>query len=197
MARGTGQSRLARGCRRALTAAALVACLPSPLVLAAELISSLVDIRQGSALSDLARGLTDGGYELQSGAWVSFDDWYRTDWPELHVNFLTQYTEDSGILWGFGTGERGEKYEIAPSLKLGFITQTHPRPTSTLALSVTTTLFGRFTELPCEADYGELGAYPVNCRLAAGELAPEDTLQHLVKADPARLNVSLSYRASF
>jgi hypothetical protein len=197
MAHGTGPSGFAFGQLRALAAAALLAGLPSPLLSAGELVTSLVDIRQGSGLSELARSLTNGGYELQSGEWLSFEDWYRTDWPELYVDFLTQYAEDSGILWGFGTGERGEKYEIAPSLKLGFITQIHPQPNSTLALTATTTFFGEFSELPCEADYGVLGTYPVNCRLAASQLAPEETLQYLVKSEPARLTLSLSFRASF
>jgi len=162
-----------------------------------ELVTSLVDIRQGSDLSSLAQSLGEGGYELQDGTWVSFDKWYRTDWPEVHLELLTQYSDDSGITWGFSTGERGEKYELLPSLKLGVITQTHPKPNSTLALSLATTLLGNFEELPCEADYGELGTFNVNCRLAASDMEPEDTLRYLVKAEPARLKLSVSYRASF
>lgn len=176
---------------------ALVTTLAASPVRAQQFTTSLVDIRQGSELSDKARQLGDGGYELQDGTWVSFDKWYHTDWPELHVDLLTQYAEDSGILWGIGTGEQAEKYRIDPSLTLGLITQSHPSPASTLSLTVTGTLWGKLTEFPCEADYGDLGTYTVNCRLAAGIDSPEDTLKYLLRSDPTRLHISLSFRASF
>jgi len=159
--------------------------------------TSLVDVRQGSELSDKVMALGEGGYELAYGDWVSLSQWYHTDWPDLHIDFLTQYAEDSGILWGISTGERGIKYRIDPSLTLGLITQTHPSTASTLSLSVTGTLWGNLTEFPCEADYGELGTYTVNCRLAATELAPEYTLKYLLNDAPSRLHISLSFRANF
>lgn len=182
-----------------MTAAfAAIVCLVSQCTaVGQELITSLVDVRQGSELSDLARSLGEGGYELQDGAWVSFGKWYHTDWPEVHVTLLTQYAEDGGIIWGFSTGERGEKYKLLPSLKVGIVAQTHPKPTSTVGLSISTTLLGNLEELPCSADYGELGSFTVNCRLAASELAPEDTLRYLVRAHPARFNLSVSYRGRF
>jgi hypothetical protein len=159
--------------------------------------TSLVAIHQGSALSDQASSLRAGGYELQDGTWVSFDKWYRTSWIDLHVDLLTQITEDNGILWGFGTGERGDKYRIAPSFKLGFMTQMHPNPASTLSLSLTTTFGGDLTERTCNANYGDLGTYTVNCRLAASETPPEETLKYLVNAKPERLHLWLSYRVTF
>lgn len=164
---------------------------------AQELTTSLIDIHLGSGLSDTASALGIGGYELQDGTWVSFQSWYHTDWPDLHVQLLTQVSPDSGVLWGFSTGESGPKYRIDPGFTLGYITQTHPKPNNTVSLSVTTNLGGSLTELPCEADYGELGTYTANCRLAASELSPKDSLKYLVKADPARLHLSLSFRASF
>ncbi|RRH95599.1 hypothetical protein EH240_24250 [Mesorhizobium tamadayense] len=164
---------------------------------AQEMTTSLVDIHQGSPLSDRARDLGNGGYELQDGRWVSFNRWYHANWLDLHVDLLTQLTESSGILWGIGTGEQGEKYRIAPSLKLGFLTQTHPSPSSTLSLSVTSIIGGNLTERPCVADYGNLGTYSVNCRLAAGETAPEETLKYLVNATPERLHLWLNYRVTF
>ncbi|TGQ54340.1 hypothetical protein EN836_09855 [Mesorhizobium sp. M1C.F.Ca.ET.193.01.1.1] len=164
---------------------------------AQEMTTSLVNIHQGSWLSDRARSLAAGGYELQDGSLVSFNQWYRSNWIDLHVDFLTQITENSGILWGVGTGEQGEKYRIAPSLKLGFLTQTHPSPYSTLSLSVTSIIGGNLTEKPCVADYGDLGTYSVNCRLAAGETAPEETLKYLVNATPERLRLWLNYRVTF
>ncbi|TIP07073.1 MAG: hypothetical protein E5X90_20540, partial [Mesorhizobium sp.] len=67
----------------------------------------------------------------------------------------------------------------------------------TLSLSVTSTFGGNLSEKPCVADYGDLGTYSVNCRLAAGETAPEDTLKYLVNATPERLRLWLNYRVTF
>ena len=180
------------------TAALLLCALvgESPAI-AQEMTTSLVDIHQGSPLSDRARGLGNGGYELQNGTFVSFNQWYRANWVDMHVDLLTQITEDTGILWGFGTGEEGEKYRIAPSLKLGFLTQIHPNPNSTLSLSLTTTIGGKLTEKSCEADYGDLGSYSVNCRLAASQMAPEETLKYLVNAKPESQHLWLNYRVTF
>lgn len=200
MVQSIGESRSKRwGLLRALALVLAFAAVALPVApaMAQQFVTSLVDIHQGSPQSDIASSLAEGGYELQKGAWVSLAKWYHTDWPEVQVDLLTQYAEDSGIIWGFGTGEQGEKYRIDPSLKLGFITQIHPKPTSTLALTASTTLWGHFTEFPCEADYGELGTFTVNCRLAAGEKSPDETLKYLVNSDPARLHVSLSFSASF
>ncbi|TGT75282.1 hypothetical protein EN802_09790 [bacterium M00.F.Ca.ET.159.01.1.1] len=181
------------------SAAALLSCafLFASTAMAQEWTTSLVDIHQGSPLSDKARGLGNGGYELQSGSWVSFSRWYHASWVDMHVDFLTQITPDTGILWGFGTGEQAEKYRIEPSLKLGFLTQIHPNPNSTLSLSVTSTIGGNLTEKPCQADYGDLGTYSVNCRLAAGETAPEETLKYLVNAKPETMRLWLNYRLTF
>lgn len=182
-----------------LCAAALLLCALSfaSTAMAQEWTTSLVDIHQGSPLSDKARGLGNGGYELQSGSWVSFSRWYHASWVDMHVDFLTQITPDTGFLWGFGTGEQAEKYRIEPSLKLGFLTQIHPNPNSTLSLSVTSTIGGGLTEKPCEADYGDLGTYSVNCRLAAGVTAPEETLKYLVSAKPETMHLWLNYRLTF
>jgi hypothetical protein len=172
------------------TAAFLLCALWASPSIAQELTTSLVDIHQGSPLGN-------GGYELQNGTFVSFDQWYRSSWVDMHVDLLTQVTEDTGILWGFGTGEEGEKYRIEPSLKLGFLTQMHPNPNSTLSLSLTTTIGGKLTEKSCEADYGDLGSYSVNCRLAASQMAPEETLKYLVNAKPESQHLWLNYRVTF
>jgi len=174
---------------------------------------SLVSVTQGSSLSETARSLSNGsyefrddgtlvpvsGYELQDGTWVSFEKWYRTDWVGLQIDFLTQFNDDLGLLWGLGTGERGEKYTIDPSLKVGLVAQAHPQPNSTVSLTVTSILGGRLNELPCIADYGDIGGgeQEVNCRLAATRMPPEETLKYLVKADPSRLYIALGYRANF
>ena len=179
------------------TALLLYGLLAASPAIAQEMTTSLVDVHQGSPLSDRARGLGNGGYELQDGSWVSFTQWYHASWVDMHVDLLTQITQDTGILWGFGTGEEGEKYRIEPSLKLGFLTQMHPGPNSTLSLSLTTTLGGKLTEKPCEANYGDLGTYSVNCRLAASEMAPEETLKYLVNAKPESQHLWLNYRVTF
>lgn len=158
----------------------------------------LVDIGQGSTLTDTATALGDGGYELSDGTWQSLGGWYHTDWPDTHIEFMSQFGEDFGLLWGLSTGERAEKYTIDPSIRLGFVAQAHPSPDAVLSLSVKTILAGQLNEHACEGDYGEIGGIQkVNCRLAASFLPPEETLQYLVSAIPSRLYVSLSYRASF
>ncbi|MER8747868.1 hypothetical protein NKH57_01040 [Mesorhizobium sp. M1050] len=179
------------------TALLLYGLLSAYPAIAQEVTTSLVDLHQGSPLSDRAHDLGGGGYELQDGSRISFNQWYHASWVDMHVELLTQITEDTGILWGFGTGEEGEKYRIEPSLKLGFLTQMHPGPNSTLSLSLTTTLGGKLTEKPCEANYGDLGTYSVNCRLAASEMAPEETLKYLVNAKPESQHLWLNYRVTF
>lgn len=186
---------------RLVVIAAVMACVASvapDASLGQERTISIVDLYQGTSLSALARGLGVGGYELQDGTWVSFEKWYHANWIDLHADFLTELADDFGVLWGVGTGEWAPKYRIDPSLKLGIITQAHPRANATLSLTATTTLGGSLTELPCIADYGDIGGVQsVNCRLAAGELPPAETLKYLVKADPTRLYVALTYRANF
>ena len=201
--RSVGSSRRAPyrlGCAALIAAASTFALCGSTPLLADDLVHStyLLGIHQGSGLSDAAEALGDGGYELSDGTWVSFKKWYDGGWKDLFVDLLTQLGDDYGVLWGVSTGERGEKYTIDPSLKLGIIVQAHPKPNSTLSLTVTSTLGGSLTELPCQADYGDIGGIQtVNCRLAASPLPPEDTLKYLVKADPNRLSVRVTYSASF
>lgn len=158
----------------------------------------VIDISQGSELTEAVRALAVGGYELARGGWVSLPNWYRTDWPDTHVDMLTQIGDDFGILWGFGTGERGEKYRIDPSLRLGLVAQAHPSPDTVLSLTVRGIFWGNLTEDTCEADYGDIaGVQTVNCRLAASEMPTAETLQYLANAEPNRLHVSLTYSASF
>lgn len=169
----------------------------------------LIDIAQDSEMSATAARLGDGwydesegsfvtGFELAKGGWVPFADWYHTDWPDTRIDMLAQFGEDFGLLWGFSTGERGEKYAIDPSLRLGFVAQAHPSTNSVLSLTVRGVLWGNLSEKPCEGDYGDIGGIQtVNCRLAATFLPPEETLQHLAHAEPNRLHISLTYSASF
>lgn len=181
-----------------MAAAALLTLAATPVLAQDDQRSlNLIDIHLGSPLSETVQALSEGGYELSDGTYVDFGPWYQTYWHDLSLEWLLQLGPDDGLLWGFSTGEHGEKYRIDPAVKLGFITQSHPRSNSTLSLTLTTTLWGHLTEYPCTADYGNLGTYTVNCRLAASEIAPEDTLAYLLDEDPSRLTISLSYFVNF
>jgi hypothetical protein len=99
---------------------------------------------------------------------------------------MTQLSSETGLIWGVGTGERGVKYRISPSFKLGFIHQARLGRCTTFTLRATTTLGGRLREKACTADYGDIGGVQaVNCRLAASEMEPAETLHHLFN-DTAR-----------
>ena len=194
------ETRLEEMQRRAAILAILVLCLGTSAVSAQSELPpiNLIDIGQGAGLSGAAAGLGQGGYELADGTWQSFSGWYHTDVPEVHFEFLTPLSEDFGLIWGMGTGERAAKYIIDPSFRLGFIAQTKPTDNSVLSLTANTILFGQLMEQPCEADYGTIGGVQtVHCRLAASELAPADTLQYLAYAEPTRLRVSCNFRVSF
>ena len=183
---------------RLLLGSLLLALLPVGQVQADEIQTNIIGVTQGSELSETVRGNEYGGYELAHAEWQSFYNWYHTNWFDVRVDMLTQYTPDFGVLWGFSTGEAGEKFNIQPSIKLGIITQSHPVPNGTFTLSIATILGGRLTELPCTADYGDIGGIQqVNCRLAATTIAPKDTLPLLWNLNPELLKVVLSYEATF
>ncbi|MCW3782195.1 hypothetical protein OM960_11400 [Defluviimonas sp. CAU 1641] len=161
--------------------------------------TQLVDARAGTSLSDIARQLGTGGYELSDGSPVAFSDWYSSSWTDLRLTWVTQVSQNFGVYWGFGTGERGPKYEIEPSLKLGLIVLQPVSRNGMLSLSATTVIGGAFNEGTCTADYGAIGGtQTVNCRLAASVLPPEETLAYLVHEKPAdRFELILRYRLSF
>ncbi|WP_294608504.1 hypothetical protein [Roseovarius sp.] len=145
----------------------------------------LVDIRAGEDLSQSIRKFRQGGYELSNGNYVSFSRWYKSNWRNLQITMMTQTSKEFGLLWGFGTGEVGEKYTIDPSLKIGFIWQSEVEENFRLSLSATTLIGGKLREKPCLANYGAIGGVQkVNCRLAASFLAPADTLNYLINESP-------------
>ena len=132
------------------------------------------------------RGLKGQGFETSGGNRVDFDAWYSTNWTDLRIAWFTQFTRETGLIWGVGTGERGAQYRISPSLKLGLLYQTRLGRRTTFTLRATTTLGGRLRESACSADYGDIGGVQaVNCRLAASELQPAETLRYLFN-DTAR-----------
>ncbi|MFP8835427.1 hypothetical protein ACLIJR_14280 [Hydrogenophaga sp. XSHU_21] len=148
--------------------------------------TSLIGVQQGSDLSSRVRSLKGQGFETSGGDRVDFAPWYSTNWTDLRITWMTQLSSHTGLIWGVGTGERGVKYRISPSLKLGLIHQAHLGRHTTLTLRATTTLGGRLRERPCTADYGAIGGVQaVNCRLAASELEPTETLRYLFN-DTAR-----------
>lgn len=158
-----------------------------------------VEFSQGSELSRLGANYRAGGFESAAGQWVGFDRWYRPKWVDTRVTWMTQLTPALGVLWGVSTGERAEKYTIAPSLKLGVVYQIQTTSRSTFSLKATSVIGGRMKEQACTADYGDIGGVAqVNCRLAATVMAPADTLKYLTNAlPPDRNSVQIRYTFIF
>jgi hypothetical protein len=158
----------------------------------------LVGLQQGSYLSRAARNLRSGGFELSGGGSVLFNDWYKTRWTDVTITWMTQVNENFGVLFGASTGERGKKYTIGPSLKLGVVMQTQAGKNALLSLRATAMLGGDLREKSCTADYGEIGGVvAVNCRLAASTLPPDETLKHLLKEKPhnqSEISIALTWR---
>lgn len=161
--------------------------------------TSLLDIRMGGDLNDIVRDISRGRYELSDGTPVHFRDWYNSRWTNLEVDFLTQISDDFGILWGVGTGERGKKYRIKPSVRLGAIKQFRTSEYGYLTFQATVTLGGDLKEKACIADYGEIGGVQkVNCRLAASPLPPKETLPYLLDEEPYdAIFASINYALRF
>jgi hypothetical protein len=171
-------------------------CLGTQPVTAQEFLEDtfLLDVRLGSARSQIARDLSDGGYELADGTPVSFSDWYDASFPELNVLFLTELTPSLGLAWGLSTGERGEKYKIDPGFWVGFIQNFELTKNSRLTISALTLLGGNFRERSCIGNYGDIGGIQsVNCRLAASLLPPTETLDFLVR-EPGFIETLISIR---
>ncbi len=161
--------------------------------------SHLVSVQFGSELSRQVSQVRSQGYESAGGNWISMDPWYRSTWKDLRLTWMTQLTRNSGFLWGLGTGERGEKYAIAPSLKFGFVHQASVGTNALLSLRATTVLGGRMSEKSCVADYGEIGGVQeVNCRMAASTMPPAETLKYLMNGPPRdRFEVMVQFKQMF
>ncbi len=186
----------------------LVVCLGIPAAKATELPVAakyfftntyLIDIGQGSQLSQVMRSSQAGGFETTNGNWISFKGWYSTNWTDSRLAMMTQLTPWLGLIWGASTGELGEKYTIDPSVKVGLVIRHDFAKNSSLSFKATTILGGSLREKSCIADYGEIGGQQkVNCRLAATPLAPTDTLQYLYNMKPLNSYfLSLQYSLSF
>ncbi|WP_302174538.1 hypothetical protein [uncultured Hydrogenophaga sp.] len=166
----------------------------------ARLSTRLFDVTVRSELSQKVRGFRDQSYELSAGAVAPLEDWYRPrTLPDTVFRFLTPFGPDNGLVWGFGTGERGRKYRIDPSIHVGWAHQTWLSPRTRVGLQVSAQIGGRMRERTCTADYGEIGGVAaVNCRLAATEMPPEQTLAFLSNTGPERrIRLNLSFSHSF
>ncbi len=171
--------------RRSLLAVAVFACVSAG-PLRADLVARtfLVDVSVGSAFEGDVNAAARGGYELVDGTQVEFEQWYSSSWRTMHIGFLTELGERTGLLWGLSTGERGEKYRIGPGLTLGLLHRVPVGRQASVTLRADTMLGGDLREGLCIADYGEIGGIrPVNCRLAASPLPPEETLAYRMRRD--------------
>lgn len=188
-----------RGLRAALT---VWLCLHSPIegARAQPFLedAQLVDARL-SSLSYTADDLGKGYGNLAGGGTYSFERWYDNDFGDLRLTMLTPVNRNLGIFWGFGTGESGEKYQIDPSVKVGFLAIEPVGDNGTLSLSVSVVLGGYLREKSCTADYGAIGGLQaVNCRMADSVLPPSETLKYLLDEPPGdQVSVSLRYEVRF
>ncbi|MDU8945062.1 hypothetical protein [Ovoidimarina sediminis] len=175
----------------------LLSAQPAPADTFAEGLT-LVSVDVGG-LSSLASSyeILSGG--LSDGSRYSFDRYYASDYQDIRFTMLSPVSETFGILWGFGTGERGNKYRIDPSLKIGFVLTEPITKNEWVSLSVSTVIGGYFREEACTADYGAIGGVQrVNCRMADSILPPSETLEYLENRPPEdQVFISLRYHLRF
>jgi hypothetical protein len=142
----------------------------------------LLDVAVGSARTARIEAASSTRYELSDGTPVNAASWYGLTRRDLSIRFLTAMNDKVGLIWGLSTGDRGDKYKIAPSLTVGVVGRHAFSRNTWVTLSATVDIGGRTTEAPCVADFGALGGVQsVNCRLAASEIPPEQTLQYLFR----------------
>ena len=152
----------------------------------------LVEITQGSELSNKVNFYTVGGFETANGNFVSYAPWYTNHWTDARIAFMTEVTPSIGIIWGFSTGEQADKYKIYPNMKIGLAYFDKLSKDSTISLKATTIIGGKLIEYPCLADYGDIGGVQsVNCRMAASQMPPAETLQYLFNDKPYNQTVVL------
>ena len=157
----------------------------------------LIEVSQNTYLSRQANSLRNGGYETSEGKPVDFNAWYTPKLKETRVSWVTQWSPNLGLTWGFGSGERAEKYDIHPSFRGGFLLQVQPSRQSLLTFSAVSSWGGRMEEKTCVADYGDIGGIQaVNCRLAATALEPAETLKYLYNEKPSSY-FQLGYQFNF
>lgn len=157
----------------------------------------LIDMRQGSLLSQQAQQMGERSYETAYGNKINLTPWYSPKWSDFRVVWMTQINETTGLVWGLSTGEYAKKYKINPGITMGLIHQHHFTENLTMTLYWTYVYGGNLREKSCTADYGSIGGVQeVNCRLAATTLDPAETLQYLARKRSADnvLYVKLNYK---
>ena len=161
--------------------------------------TSLIEIKQGSELSNKMGAYRMGGYELSNGAPLQFKNWYTPTFTDTKLTYMTQVHSKVGVIWGFSTGENAQKYTVDPSIKLGLVFRHELDKTSSLSLRGTTILAGRLRESACTANYGDIGGVQqVNCRMASSPMQPSQTLQYLYNEKPYNYNTLwLQYTKNF
>jgi hypothetical protein len=162
--------------------------------------TTLIEFKQGSELSSkMGFYQMSGGYELSNGAPVNLKNWYTPTFVDTRVTYMTQLHQKVGLIWGFSTGENAPKYTVDPSLKLGLVLRHELDNLSSISLRGTTILAGRLRESSCTANYGDIGGVQqVNCRMAASQMQPSQTLQYLYNEKPQNFNTLwLQYTKKF
>lgn len=160
--------------------------------------SSLIDASMGAGNSAIFQQFATTGYELEDGTYQSLSRFYGNDWRDVRLVALTPVTEDTSLIWGGSTGERGDKYYVMPSVEVGLSHSQTLSEQGTLSLTGRLRFGGQGRELPCEANFSLGGQQTVNCRLAAGVLPPAETLNFLIEAPtPNWLTGGLNYRHRF
>lgn len=158
----------------------------------------LVDVSVGSEHVDRVRKAAVD-YELSDGTPAGVPSLYDRRWHDASVLMMTEVSKQLGVLWGFSLGDKGKKYRIDPSLRLGLVHTDTIGKNFSISSRVLVRLGGRLREKPCSADYGEIGGVQmVNCRLAATAMAPEDTLSYLFNLPPTdRFEASVTLTWTF
>ncbi len=145
----------------------------------------LIEVKYDAEHAKWLNPTRESGFETSGGMPISFRPWYTATVRNASAAWMTQLTPSFGVIWGWGTGERGVKYVITPSVKLGLMAQHEVFKNGWLSLKATTILGGKLKEKSCLGNYDELGGVQeVNCRLAASTLAPEQTLAYLFREKP-------------
>jgi len=168
-------------CAQSLPAHGFMAYAPPP-----SQKTHLIAIQQGSALSRTVASIRNEVYELDDGSPLYMKDKYKTSWQDLQLTFLTELNPQLGLIWGFGTGERGPKYKIEPSFVLGSTYLKKLDSSSFFNIRLTYRMGGRLKEKPCLTSRPRLGLIntPENCRLTNSILPPEETLKYLLNESP-------------
>lgn len=161
--------------------------------------TTLLEIRREEAPSRELETVKFGGYELAGGTYQALANWYAGRLITTRADFVTQLAPHIGLLWGISTGESAQKYQLQPAARIGLVAVAALNSRASLSLSARTTLAGRLIERPCAADYGAIGGtQQVNCRLAATELPPEETLKYLWNYPrPDHTQITLRLTANF